>query len=253
MCHHLGAVRRSYWIVLAVAVVAVAAAGGAVAATKLDSRGSGSRAVINDAAKRLHVSPGALSSALRKAVDDQIDAAVAAGRLSKAQGDALKAHLHSGRLPMLGGFGFRFRDHRFGFDDRLRMPAMFGASLHAVTSYLGITPAQLRSALLAGKGLAEIAQAHGKTADGVVSALVGAAKSRLDRAVQDGRLSSSRERSILSKLRTVFGNLVDGKAGMQGRPLFGFGFGFRAHERFGVPHADWRFHLGRPAFAFPRN
>lgn len=237
--------RRPYWIGLVVVAVAVAAAGGAVAATKLESHGAGSQAVINDAAHRLNVSPGALSSALRKALDDQIDAAVTAGRLTKEQGEALKAHIDSGRFPLLGGFGFRFHDHRFGFGFRERMPPMFGASLHAVTSYLDITPAQLRSALLAGKSLAQIAVAHGKTAHGVVSALLGAAKSRLDRAVADGRLSSAQERSTLSKLRTVFGDLVDGElaAGMHGRPLFGFGFGFGfgGHRHFGMlPPGMWR-------------
>lgn len=42
--------RRRYWIALAVAAVAVVAAGSAVAATKLASPGARSQAIISDAA-----------------------------------------------------------------------------------------------------------------------------------------------------------------------------------------------------------
>jgi hypothetical protein len=106
---------------------------------------------------------------------------------------------------------------------------MLGAGLHAVASYLGITPAQLRSGLAAGKSLARIAQEHGKTAAGLVDELVGLAKSRLDKAVSTKRLTSAQEQSMLRMLRTVVEGLVSGKWsaltwGAGGvRPSFGLG------------------------------
>jgi hypothetical protein len=244
---------RRYWIVLAVVAVAVAAAGGAFAATKLESPGASSKAVINDAAGRLHVSPGALSSALRKALDDQIDAAVAAGRLTKQQGDMLKARIDSGRAPLLGGFGLPFHPHRFGPGFGMWMPGMLGLGLRAVTTYLGITPAQLRSALFSGKNLGQIAKAHGKTADGLVAALTALAKSRLDRAVSSGHLSTQQESAILSHLQTLFRKVVAGKPALpmlHRPPFFGFGFGFR--HQLGMPPMGWRSHFGRPMLARPR-
>lgn len=215
---------RRYWIAVSVLALAVVAAGSALAATKLESSGAHSQAVIKDAAGRLHVAPGALSSALKKALADQIDAAVAAGRLTKAQGEAMKARIAAEPL-RLGGFGsihwgarrafglgrgvvrpgFGFRHERPG----LVAPGMLGAGLRAVTPYLGITPAQLRADLADGKSLARIAKAHGKTAAGLVAALVATAKSRLDRAVVRKHLTAAQEKAMLSRLHGFFGMLVN--------------------------------------------
>ena len=174
--------RRRYWIAVVVAAVSVVAAGSAFAATRLESPGTRSQAVISDAAARLHVTPGALSSALKKALDDQVDAAVAAGRLTNAQGDALKARIDAGPVSLAGALGYGFRGRPFGLRHErpgTRAPGVFGAGLHAVTSYLGVTQAQFRAELASGRSLAQIAKAHGKTAHGLVAALVARAKTRL--------------------------------------------------------------------------
>src|SRR5215475_7178349 len=107
--------RRRYWIVLGVIALAVVVAGSAVAATKLESPSDQSKAIINDAAGRLHVAPTALTAALKQAQKDQIDSAVKAGRLTKQQGDALKAQIDSGRMPLVGGHGFGFGGHWSAF------------------------------------------------------------------------------------------------------------------------------------------
>jgi hypothetical protein len=249
--------RRRYWIILGVLTAAVVAAGSAFAATKLESPSARSQAIINDAAGRLHVTPSALSGALQKALDDQVDAAVAAGRLTKAQGDALKAQIDSGKFPLVGGLGlglgFAFKHGfggpalgapGFGFKQGFGGPGfgllpegagIFAAGLHVVTAYLGITEAQLRAGLASGKSLAQIAQDHGKTADGLVAALVAAAKTRLDKAVTAGHLTSTQEQAILAKLQTLIQMLVNRTppAGLQHMLHNGFGFGFR--PQFGAP------------------
>jgi hypothetical protein len=234
--------RRRYWIAAGVVVVAIVAAGSAFAATKLESPSARSQAVIKDAAGRLHVTPGALSSALRNAIDDQIDAAVAAGRLTKAQGDAMKARIDGGPLPLdgFGGFGLgsgTVGPARPGF---LAPGMFFGAGLRAVTSYLGITPAQLHSELAAGKTLAQIAKAHGRTADGLVAVLVARAKSRLDRAVAARHLGAGQEQAILRRLRTVLEGLVNhtpvaAVPWMHVRPGLGHGWGRRPLRPFPAP------------------
>jgi len=64
-----------------VAALAVGGAGAGLAATQLRSSPSEeSQAIVNDAAKQLGVQPDQLSSALKKAMENQIDAAVAAGQ-----------------------------------------------------------------------------------------------------------------------------------------------------------------------------
>src|SRR5580765_7818488 len=81
-------------------------AGGALAAEKLSSPKEESQAVINDAAKRLGVEPARLNDALKGALQDRVDAAVADGRLTQAQGDALKKRIAAGETPLIfGGAG----------------------------------------------------------------------------------------------------------------------------------------------------
>ncbi len=83
-------------VVLVVAALAVAAfAGGAYAATQ--SSGPNTRqAFLNDVAKRLHVTPKQLSSALNGATTDQLQAQVKAGQITQAQANALEQHLKNG-------------------------------------------------------------------------------------------------------------------------------------------------------------
>jgi len=54
-----------------------------------------------------------------------------------------------------------------------------GNVLATAASYIGITEAALRTELQAGKSLADIAVAHGKTRDGLVAALTDAAKTQI--------------------------------------------------------------------------
>ena len=59
-----------------------------------------------------------------------------------------------------------------------------------------------------GQSLAQIAVAQGKTSDGLVAAVVAAAKTQLDVAVAAGKLDSPKEQTLLTKLRTSLATLV---------------------------------------------
>src|ERR1041384_3472529 len=79
-----------------VAAMAVGGAGAGIAATQLrNSPSEESQAIVNDAAKQLGVQPDQLSGALKKAMENRIDAAVAAGQITKAMGDELKQRIES--------------------------------------------------------------------------------------------------------------------------------------------------------------
>jgi DNA-binding CsgD family transcriptional regulator len=205
-----------------VAGLAVAGGGAAVAATHFASPKQESQAVINDAAKQLGVQPNQLSNALKKALDNRVDAAVAAGRLTQQQGAELKQRIESGDFPLLGAPGFGHRPEG---------PAGFIHGLDAAAGYLGLTEAQLHSRLESGKSLAEIAKAQGKSVAGLKAALVSDAKTKLDAAVKAGRLSSAEEQRILSDLQEHVDELVNGSLpdhrGFRGGP---HGFGFRDRE-----------------------
>jgi hypothetical protein len=188
---------RKLMLGIAVALAAAGGAAGAIAASGSDSPSAESQAVIDDAAKQLGISPDKLSAALKKALRDRIDAAVAAGRLTKAEGDALKQRLQSGNFPLFGGL------HR-GFGHL----GFFGG-LSAAADYLGLTEAELRTRLESGKTLAQVAQAQGKSVSGLVDAIVSAAKKRLDDAVAAGRLTQAQENEMLSGLRDRIQNLVN--------------------------------------------
>src|ERR1051325_2500909 len=93
-------------VIGAAAGLLLVGAGGAFAAGRLSSPREESQAVINDAAKQLGVEPAKLSAALKKALQNRVDAAVADGRLTKEQGDRLKARIEAGDAPLIP-FGFR--------------------------------------------------------------------------------------------------------------------------------------------------
>jgi transposase-like protein len=80
--------------------------------------------------------------------------------------------------------------------------------LGQVAKYLDITPEQLRTELRAGKSLAQIATDHGKSVDGLVDAWVAKAKERLDKAVEQGRLTRERADQMLQRLRDALEKAV---------------------------------------------
>jgi hypothetical protein len=199
--------RKTKIVVGAATLLAATGAGAAVAASQDSSPSSESKAVIDDAAKQLGIPSSKLSDALKQALSDRVDAAVAAGRMTKAEGDALKARIQSNDFPLFGG------PHRgfghFGFIGRLE----------AAAGYIGITEAQLRTELESGKSLAQVAQAHGKTVDGLIAALVAAAKEKLDKAVLAGRLTKAQETEMLGVLKDRITSAVN-NAGHLGEPHF---------------------------------
>jgi hypothetical protein len=175
-------------IVAGVAALAVAVTGGAVAATKGTSPRAESQAVVNDVASQLGVQPSELTAALQKALANRVDAAVKAGRITKAEGDALKARINAGDVPLFG------LPHRGG-------PHFHMHKLEAAAEYLGLTQAQLRTQLTSGKTLAQIARDRDKSVDGLIDALVDEAEDQLDQAVEDGRLTQAQANEMKAGLR----------------------------------------------------
>jgi hypothetical protein len=190
-------------IVAGISALAVVVGGGAaIAATGALSPKQESQAVVNDAAAQLGVQPSELSNALKSALKNRVDAAVAAGRLTKAQGQAMKDRIDAGDVPLFGigpGPGGHHGPH-----------GLHGG-LDAAASYLGMTESSLRSALQGGKTLAQVAQSKGKSVDGLVAAMLADAKAHLAAAVKAGRITQAQSQAMQSDLQARITDLVNGK------------------------------------------
>src|SRR5262249_21157557 len=88
---------------VAIAAVTVAAAGGAGVAVAATSSTSGHSNFLDDVAKHLGISRQKLDDATKAAAIDQVNADLAAGRITKDQADALKKRIESGDVPPLAG------------------------------------------------------------------------------------------------------------------------------------------------------
>jgi hypothetical protein len=216
-----------------IAALAVAGGGAAIAATQLGTPAERSAAIVTDAAQQLGVAPSALSDALKSAEKKQVDQAVAAGQLTQAQGDALKNAIDSGQVPLVnvgprGGLGFGDDHGGFGFGHHgfFGGPGAIAGGLDAAATYLGVTTTQLQTDLQNGQTLADVAKAQGKTVDGLVTALVASASSKLDAAVKAGTLTQSQADSIKTDLTQHVTDLVNGTrpAGPDGDGDHGFGW-----------------------------
>jgi uncharacterized coiled-coil protein SlyX len=200
----------------AVAVAAVLGAGAAVAATQdvFDPKEE-QEAFQAAVAEELNVTTTELQNAYKAAALKQLDAAVAAGRLTEEQADAIRERIEAGDF--LGphfGFGFGFEHHLEG-----------GPGIEGAANYLGLTEAELHERLRNGQTLAEIAEAEGKSVSGLKQALIAAAKDRLDQAVDDGRITDAQRDALLGRLASRIDAVVNGEPLLERGPGFGHRFG----------------------------
>jgi hypothetical protein len=193
-------------VVLAGSGGAYAAAAGKTAtptqtpATKPADFAGEQKAFLDDVAKRLNVTPDQLDAAIKGAAAARIDAAVAAGKLTKEQGDEAKKRLASG-APLLGPgvLGGRFGDHRGpGGPGGGPGRGFGGMGLDDAAKYLGLTDDKLREQLEAGKSLADVAKAQNKDLAGLKAALKTALTTKLDQAVKDGHLTEAQKTKLLA-------------------------------------------------------
>jgi hypothetical protein len=195
-------------------VLLVAGTGAAIAAVTKDDGKKAEQAILDDAAKRLDVTPEKLRDALSAAQDAQLAQAVKDGRLTQKQADAIKERRkQSGRVlggPFGGPPGFHRHGPGFGPFHGAR-----GAILLDLAKALGITRAQLHEQLHDGKSVADIAKAQGKSLDDVRATLKADAKRRADQAVKDGDLTRAQADRLLSHLDDALDHL--GEAPPMGR------------------------------------
>jgi hypothetical protein len=165
-----------------------------------------------------------LKAAMKAEATTDVNDDVAAGRVTAAERDAFLVQLDAKVDALVNTTGLGDRGRGFGHHGG----AFAGA---AVAKYLGLTPAQLVTQLRAGKSLAEIATAQGKTVAGLKDAILAEAKTHLDQAVADGHLTAAQAKQLLTELESRLDELVQkGFAPHEGRrhgPPPGGNAGFR--------------------------
>lgn len=250
--------RMRNWAVAGVAACAIAVAGGG--AVLAQSGDEGGDSFLDRVAQKLGVQSEDLQDAIRDTRNEDIDAAVADGRLTQEQADRLKEKLDSigegdfehgsglgpfgpgpfgGPLPIPPGdfefhgkpFGPRGDGPGFHFGFGFGLPE----SIDDLASFLGISTDQLREELAAdGATLATVAEAHGKSRDELKDFIAGHIQERLDQAVADGNLTQEMADEIREKLDDGLEAMIDGRFGVGGH---GFHFEFR-HRQDGAPVPD---------------
>ena len=136
-----------------------------------------------------------------------------------------------GAPPSSNGYGRRF-DGR-PFDGRGFGLGRPGGSFTAAATYLGISQTQLFADIRSGKTLAQIANStSGKSASGLIDAMVAAERTELDAAVKSGRITRAMADQIEPNLKARVAQMVNN----------GFGrFGGRERLRLTAEHpADAR-------------
>jgi hypothetical protein len=195
-------------------LVATLLLGGVLATGGLNAFASGTSAAgtssssmltfVDDLATKLGIPPSTLLSAIGQVETDRIQALVNAHKISAARAQKLEQKIQSdvqaGRVPLgrflMAGSGMR---HRF---------MARGTMLQSAATYLGISEASLLAQLRQGQSLAQIAQAEGKSVDGLTAAIVAGEKARLDQLVSAGHLTAAQETKILQNLQARVANLV---------------------------------------------
>ncbi|WP_155892266.1 hypothetical protein [Conexibacter woesei] len=230
--------RIKRYVLVSAAVLAAGAGGGAaIAATGGgdDDHKKAEQSILDDAAKRLNVTPDALRSALGAAEDAQLDQQVRDGRLTQAQADAIKRRrADSGEVLGPGAAGGPAGPRGPGMMHPgfgLGFKAGPGGALDGAATALGLSRDDLLKQLRAGRSIADIARAQGKSLDDVKTAITAAVTKELDQQVSDRKLTADQETKILGELRDHLDDLVNNtrpsppagapKNGPNGAPQFG--------------------------------
>jgi len=158
-------------------------------------------------AQKLGITVDKLTAAEKAARDQLIDAAVAANKLTKTQGDALK----SGQKPAGGPGGAAGRagpgGMLNGIDDAMK----------AAATALKTTPEELRNALRNGQTLAQFAQSKGVGRDSLRATIMASVQNDVNAAIRDGKITATQGTTIIERVSQSIDRLLDQKFGRPGQ------------------------------------
>jgi hypothetical protein len=139
-----------------------------------------------------------LKSAMLAALEARLDGAVSAKRLTSAQAQA--------RLARADKLIDRLVNARLG---KAALRPARARLVNISARYIGLTPKALRVELKAGKSLAQVAVANGKTAAGLKDALLEPLEQTLDKARAAGRISSAEVQTRLARISARMDRVIN--------------------------------------------
>ena len=154
-------------------------------------------------AQNLGVTTDRLRSALQQTALQEVDAALQRGDITAEQAQQARERINSGDVMRFGFRGPGGHDGPGG-----RGGPGFGISHDDLVQFLGITAEQLRTEH-EGKSLAQVAQAHGKSREQLITFLVTKAQEQIAAAVQAGRLTQQQATERQANLRAHIEEMVD--------------------------------------------
>ena len=214
------------WLLAVAGVAVVAVIGAGVVMAQTPGAGTGT-SFLDRVAQKLGITTPKLENAIKSARTDQIDEALKNGQITQQQADALKQKLSQSPNGGAFGFGFGMGHMGRGAFGRGGPFGLMGAA-DKLAGFLGISQSQLVTELQAPNAtLATVAQAHGKSRNDLKTFITNTAKSALDTAVKDGKITQQQESNMLSQLNSHLDQLIDGTFfGGRGRGMpFGGGRG----------------------------
>ncbi|MHB8375941.1 MAG: hypothetical protein ACYDEB_03185 [Dehalococcoidia bacterium] len=152
-------------------------------------------AFIARVAANLNVSPDQLKTAVKNAALQTIDEQVAAGKLTQAQGDKIKAAINSGKYPELARLFGRHEERREHGVQRFRKEIVDSAA-----KAIGIQPKALVTELKSGKSIADVAAEHNVALSAVKTQITGDVQAKLNTLVQDKKITQARADAIMKAL-----------------------------------------------------
>ena len=186
---------------IAAAGLAAGLAGGAIAGIALTHPGvSGAQTDTTTATTAAPSSNGQTQPDKTSWIQDALAPLIANGTISQSQADAVTSALEAAKPEMHRGPGGPGGP---GFGH--------GAELDAAAAAIGIPTTDLQTALQSGQSLAQIAEAHGKTAQDVVDALVAAEKSELADRVKSGDITQAEADQKVAAITDGITAMVNGQ------------------------------------------
>jgi len=166
-------------------------------------------AYLQKLAANLGIDVSKLTDALKKTAKDQVAADLAAGKITQAQADAANTRIDAGdfRFGPGGGHGGPGGEGRHGGG---------GMDEAALTSFLGIDAATLRTERQAGNSLATIASNHGKSRDELKAFLTDQEKTEVATAVTNGAMTQAQADAHLQQFTANLDQMIDGTGGPKG-------------------------------------
>ena len=187
-------------LTVAAALALAGSVGGMVLAQSAPAAGQGPVAsFVASVAQNLGVTPTRLDTAIQAAELARVNTLSQSHKMSAARAKALTALIDKNPLAALS----------VGLNQRPLMAAqMRRVEMKAAIGYLGLTGAVVHKDHAAGQSLAAIATAQGKTAAGLVQAMLVPLQTRLAKAVAAGHLSATQEQTMLSHAQTMLNTWV---------------------------------------------